>query len=110
MLLAVAENPSVDPAGGRGAATAALSSSPPQPAMKGTLLSAASPRPPRITLRREGLATVRLRTSWKCSLSELLSTVSRESDMRLLLVADGARAGVPARRMQFGCDGFFADK
>jgi hypothetical protein len=51
---------------------------PPQPGNMGKANMDAKPKPPRKIDRREGLLSAFLRTSWKCSLLEVLSIGSNE--------------------------------
>jgi hypothetical protein len=63
-----------------------LAEVPPQPGNMGKANMEARPKPPRKMLRREGLLRALSRTSWKCSLLDVLSMGSNEEwDMKKLL-------------------------
>ena len=51
---------------------------PPQPGNMGNANMEARPKPPRKTVRREGLLRALSSTSWKCSFLEVLSMGSKE--------------------------------
>jgi hypothetical protein len=56
----------------------ALLDVPPQPGNMGKANMEARPKPPRKIERREGLLRALSRTSWKCSLLDVLSMGSKE--------------------------------
>jgi hypothetical protein len=60
------------------AGKALLAVVPPQPGNMGNANMEAKPKPPRKMLRREGLLRALSRTSWKCSLLDVLSMGSKE--------------------------------
>jgi hypothetical protein len=62
---------------------------PPQPGSMGKANMDARPKPPRKTERREGLLRALSRTSWKCSLLDVLSMGSNVLDMKGWLRVDG---------------------